>query len=152
MENSSEASTMAAVGPWTMETMEVSMEVPMEASMEVPMAVSMGSVDQTMEASVDSTTEVSTKDRMCRVRVQMERKQCSLTHRWGNRQTNTTVYWIWRIDTSVHKRLPNKYFSKWKPPKVTAGNTYFHFGTNASQLSYHQVMLRSTSTSSTTSR
>ena len=75
-----------------MGTMEVSMEIPMEASMGVPMAVSMGSVDQTMEASVDSTTEVSTKDRMCRVRVQMERKQCSLTHRWGDRQTNTTVY------------------------------------------------------------
>ena len=92
--------------------MEVSMEVPMEVSMELPMVVSMGSVDQTMEASVDSTTEVSTKDQMCRVRVQMERKQCSLTHRWANRQTNTTVNWIWRIDTSVHKRLPNKYFSR----------------------------------------
>ena len=76
-----------------MGTMEVSMEVPMEASMGAPiMADSMGSVDQTMEASVDSTTEVSTKDRMCRVRVQMERKQSSLTHRWGNRHTNTTVY------------------------------------------------------------
>ena len=139
MENSSEASTMATVGLWTMETMEVSTGVPMEVSMVVSMEVSMGSVDQTMEASVDSTTEVSTKDQMCRVRVQMERKQCSLTHRWANRQTNTTVNWIWRIDTSVHKRLPNKYFSRWKPPKVTAVNTYFHSvhgcGINAKQFS-----------------